>query len=128
MMMTFEGFGRVRGTISAEFLVAGEQAVDAVHRERGHCESMERGGDGLDGAMRRDVGGDQQHRIEPQRVSDGARGVEVSAVNRIEGAAENADAFDHALDDSSVDGLALTAVHMASSSAGTPSPVAADTA
>jgi hypothetical protein len=127
-VMPLQRFRRVRRAGRAQFLLACDETFDAVHGERRHCKSMEWRRDRLQRPMRRDVRGDHQHGIEAERSPRRAGCVQMAAMDWIERAAEDADAFDHAFDDTSVEGLALTAVHMASSNAGTPSPVAAETA
>ena len=78
--------------------------------------------------MRRHVGRDQQDDIEVEFAPRRAGGIQMPAVDWIECPAENANAFVHSFDVSCLDALASTADHMASSSAETPSPVAAETA
>jgi len=78
--------------------------------------------------MRRHVGGHQQNDIEPEPAARCAGGIQMPAVDWIEGSAENANAFGHSFDVSCLDVLASTAAHMASSSADRPAPVAAETA
>src|SRR3954463_3718515 len=98
---------------------------------------MKRRGDGLDRTMRGHPRRHDPDLGELQRVARGNRRLEVPAMNWIERSAQNADPYVHACSEvrgarSEVRGLrslrAFTCFHMASRSAGNPSPVAAETA
>ena len=72
--------------------------------------------------MRRNTRRHYQHACEAEGAAGGIRHIEVSLMNRVERASEKADAV-HA----GVETVAsATARHMASSRAGTPSPVTAE--
>ena len=68
------------------------QVRDAVDRERGHRESMKAGGVRLLLPMRRRAGWHEQNRVEIQRALRSHGRFHVAHVNRIERAAQNADA------------------------------------
>ncbi len=109
------GVGRL---VRKHFKIRHGQAGVSEHGQRGHREAVCRRGVRR-GSVRRHVRRYEQDAIEAERAAGGVGDIEVTDVNRVEGAAEQADPHQATV----ASRLRATSRHMASMSAGRPSPV-----